>query len=165
MPQEFRMRVVRNHLGPAPGWFIRAQVAGMFPMHLGTTIESAVVDGGVVRLHLTEQGGERSELVADHLIAATGYRVSLSKLSFLAEPVRQRICSVDDTPVLSRSFETSVKGLYMVGIASANSFGPMMRFACGAGFTARRISKHLAAQARTANMPQPTAENAGLAID
>ncbi len=134
-------------------------------MHLGATIESARVDGGVVRLHLTARGGERAELVADHIIAATGYRVSLSRLSFLAEPVRRQICSVEDAPVLSRSFETSVKGLYMVGVASANSFGPMMRFACGAGFTARRISKHLAAQARTANLPQPAAENAGLAID
>ncbi len=165
MPQEFRMRVVRYHLGPAPGWFIRSRVAGKFPMHLGTTIESARVDGGVVRLDLTAQGGERSELVADHVIAATGYRVSLAKLRFLSESVRQQICSVEDTPVLSRSFETSVKGLYMVGIASANSFGPMMRFACGAGFTARRISKHLAAQARTARLAQPGTGNAGLAID
>lgn len=165
MPQQFRLRVVRNHLGPAPGWFIRARVAGKFPMHLGATVESARVNGGVVRLHLTGEGGESSAVVADHLIAATGYKVSLSKLSFLAEPVRQKICSIDDTPILSRSFETSVKGLYMVGVASANSFGPMMRFAYGAGFTARRISSHLAAQARTASLPQPSTGNVDLAID
>lgn len=148
-PEEFRLRVVRNHLGPAPGWFIRARVSGKLPMHLGTTVESARVDGGVIHLHLTEQGGNSFELVAHHLIAATGYKVSLSKLSFLAEPVRQQIRSVEDTPVLSGSFETSVRGLYMVGVASANSFGPLMRFAYGAGFTARRIAKHLAAQAGT----------------
>ena len=165
MPQEFRLRVVRDHLGPAPGWFIRGRVAGKLPMHLGATVESARVDGGMVRLHLTEQGGERSTLVADHLIAATGYKVSLSKMSFLAEQLRQKICSIDDTPVLSRSFETSVKGLYMVGVASANSFGPMMRFAYGAGFTARRISKDLAAQARATRLRQPSAASVGLAID
>jgi thioredoxin reductase len=119
----------------------------------------------MVRLQLTEQGGVRSTLVADHLIAATGYKVSLSKLSFLAEPLRRQICSIDDTPVLSRSFETSVKGLYMVGVASANSFGPMMRFAYGAGFTAKRISKDLAAQARAARLLQPSAANVGLAME
>ena len=164
-PEEFRLQVVRNHLGPAPGWFIRARVAGKLPMHLGATVESARVEGGVVRLHLTEQGGKSSELVADHLIAATGYKVSLSRLSFLDEPLRQQIRSIEDTPVLSRSFETSVRGLYMVGAASANSFGPLMRFAYGAGFTARRIAKHLAAQPRTARLPQPGARNVGLVID
>jgi len=30
-----------------------------------------------------------------------------------------------------------------VGLASANGFGPMMRFMFGAGFTARRLSCHL----------------------
>ena len=61
--------------------------------------------------------------------------------------------------------ETSVKGLYMVGVASANSFGPMMRFAYGAGFTAKRISKDLAAQARATRLRQPSAASVGLAID
>jgi thioredoxin reductase len=163
-PQEFRLRVVRDHLGPAPGWFIRDRVAGKVPMHLGATVERARVDGSVVRLHLTEQGGKCSELLADHLIAATGYKVSLSKLSFLAEPVRQQIRSVEDTPVLSRSFETSVRGLYMVGVASANSFGPLMRFAYGAGFTARRLAKHLSAQPRTVMLPQLGTRNVGLPL-
>ena len=41
----------------APGWFIRARVAGKLPMHLGAAVESARVDGGVIHLHLTEQAG------------------------------------------------------------------------------------------------------------
>jgi hypothetical protein len=45
---------------------------------------------------------------------------------------------------LSRWFESSVPGLHFVGTAAANSFGPMMRFAYGAGFVSRRLSKHLA---------------------
>lgn len=165
MPEEFRLRVVRNHLGPAPGWFIRDRVAGKFPMHLGTSIESARVDGGVVHLSLLEKGGRESELIVDHLIAATGYSVSVSKLSFLDDSLRREIQTVEDTPVLSRSFETSVRGLYMVGVASANSFGPMMRFAFGAGFTARLITRRLQAQAKTSKLPQTSAGNAGLAID
>jgi thioredoxin reductase len=165
MPEEFRLRVVRNHLGPAPGWFIRDRVAGKFPMHLGATIEGARVDGSKLHLSLLNNAGETSELIADHLIAATGYKVSVARLSFLSDPLLKQIQTVEDTPVLSHSFETSVKGLYMVGVASANSFGPVTRFAYGAGFTARWISRHLAAQARTSSLPQPSAANAGLAID
>jgi hypothetical protein len=46
--------------------------------------------------------------------------------------------------VLSSSFESSVPGLYFVGLAANNTFGPLMRFAYGAGFTAERVSKALA---------------------
>jgi hypothetical protein len=36
-----------------------------------------------------------------------------------------------------------VPGLHFVGTAAANSFGPMMRFAYGAGFVSRRLTGHL----------------------
>jgi hypothetical protein len=55
----------------------------------------------------------------------------------------KRIAKIDNAPVLSSNFETSVPGLYFVGLAAANSFGPMLRFVFGAGFTSRRLSKHL----------------------
>jgi hypothetical protein len=46
--------------------------------------------------------------------------------------------------VLSSSFESSVPGIYFLGIAAANSFGPVMRFAFGAGFAARRLTQTMA---------------------
>jgi hypothetical protein len=46
--------------------------------------------------------------------------------------------------VLSSTFESSVPGLYFVGIAAANSFGPVMRFAFGAGFAAKRLTQAMA---------------------
>lgn len=165
MPEEFRLRMVRNHLGPAPGWFIRERVAGKFPMYLGATVESASVNGGKVHLRLSQKVGNNRRMIADHLIAATGYKVSVSMLSFLAEPLRRQIRTVEDAPILSRGFETSVKGLYMVGVASANSFGPMTRFAYGAGFTARRLSRQLVAQVRTSRLPEANAGGVRLATD
>jgi len=83
-------------------------------------------------------------MTADHVIAATGYKVDLERLSFLHPDVLSDIRSVHNTPILSSHFESSVPGLYFVGTAAANSFGPLMRFAVGAGFTATRVSKHLA---------------------
>jgi hypothetical protein len=35
-------------------------------------------------------------------------------------------------------------GIYFVGLAAANSFGPVMRFAFGAGFAARRLTETVA---------------------
>jgi cation diffusion facilitator CzcD-associated flavoprotein CzcO len=144
MPQEFRFPVVRKHLGPAPGWFVRDQVVGRFPLHLGTTLQNAAIENGQVRINFINADGADDELTVDHVIGATGFRVAISKLKFIDETVRQQIRTVEDTPVLSRQFESSVPGLYMVGIASANSFGPLTRFAYGAKFTSKRISAHLA---------------------
>jgi len=135
---------VRKILGPAPGWFIKEQVVGKMPFHLGTNIEKASVQCNRVSLELTNGDGARKTLVVDHVIAATGYKVDLRRLSFLNSNLRAAIRSVEYAPVLSSTFESSVPGLYFVGTSAANTFGPLMRFAYGAGYTARHLSKHLA---------------------
>jgi cation diffusion facilitator CzcD-associated flavoprotein CzcO len=149
MPRKFRFLVVRKHLGPAPGWFVRDQVVDRFPLHLGATLQRAEVENGQIKVSFINANGGDEELVVDHVIGATGFRVAISKLNFLDETIRRQIHTVEDTPVLSSKFESSMPGLYMVGIASANSFGPLTRFAYGAKFTASRISSHLAQRCGT----------------
>lgn len=159
MPQDFRLRVVRNHLGPAPGWFVRDKVVGKFPLHVGSTIEEARIENGKVHLKITDKDKNSIELIVDHVIGATGFQVSISRLGFLDDTLRQRVQTVDDTPLLSRNFESSVPGLYMVGLASANAFGPLTRFAYGAKFTARHLSRHLASRSRVrVTVRQPIAD-------
>jgi len=138
LPQKLRLRAVQRHLGPAPGWFMRERIAGL-PLHLGAALQEPLVKGNQISLRFTQQHAKTGELLVDHVIAATGYRVDLQRLAFLDSALRDRIRSVAATPVLKRNFETSVKGLYFVGLASANSFGPLTRFAYGAGFTATHI--------------------------
>jgi Pyridine nucleotide-disulphide oxidoreductase len=144
MPEKFRIRVTRRHLGPAPGWFVRDKVEGRIPTHLGVELRNAEVKGSKVLLSLAGNNGS-AEIAIDHVIGGTGYRVALERLRFLDDQLRRRIRATEDTPVLDRFFESSVPGLYFVGVASANSFGPLARFAYGAKFTARRLSRHLAA--------------------
>jgi thioredoxin reductase len=165
MPQEFRFRTVRNLLGPAPGWFVRDKVVGKFPLHLGCKIQSASIEDGKVHLKIVEKDGSNSELIADHVISATGYQVSISRMGFLDEALRSQLHKVEDTPVLSSHFETSVPGLYMVGLVSANSFGPLTRFAYGAKFTAKRISKHVVAKACASASSRPRGRSVGYATD
>jgi cation diffusion facilitator CzcD-associated flavoprotein CzcO len=145
MPQHFRMRVVSRHLGPAPGWFVREQVEQHVPMVLGTRLVSADSRGDRARLRMAN--GREQTLEADHVIAATGYRVDLRRLSFLAPEMLGQIHMVDHTPILSTRFETSSPGLFFVGPAAANCFGPLMRFACGNRFVARRLAPYIARRA------------------
>ena len=144
MPQSLRLEITRKHLGPAAGWFVKEQLVGRVPFHLGTRLDQAKVQAGRVRLHLVASDGVERTLETDHVIAGTGYKVDLRRLAFLSPELRARIRSVEQTPVLSSAFESSIPGLYFVGAASANSFGPLERFAFGAGFTARRLSRLLA---------------------
>jgi cation diffusion facilitator CzcD-associated flavoprotein CzcO len=148
MPQNLRFKIVQRHLGPSAGWFVRNKFEGRVPTHLGTTLEGVSVESGKVSVRFAESDGTNTELVVDHVIGATGFRVAMSRLRFLDESLRQEVRSVNDTPVLSRNFESSVKGLYIVGVASANSFGPLTRFAYGAKFTAKHLTNHLAKAAK-----------------
>jgi thioredoxin reductase len=143
MPERFRLLVVRRHLGPAPGWWTRAMVEGKVEFHLGQAVRTAEERGGRLELALAGADGTRSTLVVDHLIAATGYHPDMKRLGFLSPALRAGLRTAGDAPVLSRNFESSARGLYFVGLAAANSFGPVLRFALGAGFAARRLGRHL----------------------
>ena len=163
MPESFRLRVVRRHLGPAPGWFMKERVVGRFPLHLSCGIRGIEPSGASAALHIESATGERRTLEVDHVIAATGYRPEIGRLPFLAEPLRNEIATADGAPVLDRNFASSVPGLYFVGLASANSFGPLSRFAFGAGFAASRLTKHLAAASRSESASYPQTRTAGTA--
>jgi thioredoxin reductase len=144
LPENLRIDLVKRTLGPSGGYFIHDMVVGKVPLHLGCAIERAEVQGNHVHLRLRDQDGTEKELVAEHLIAATGYKANLERLGFLSDDLRSQIQTAAGSPILSRGFESSVPGLYFAGLAAANSFGPVMRFAFGAGFAAQRISRAVA---------------------
>ena len=114
---------------------------GKVPLQLGCAPLGAEVRNGSVHLRVRAADGTEREILTEHIIAATGYRVDLGRLKFLDAGIRSEVKTVGGSPVLSSSFESSVPGLYFVGVAAANSFGPVMRFAFGAGFAARTLTK------------------------
>jgi thioredoxin reductase len=152
LPKRLRLDRVRKTLGPAPGWFIKDRVVGKVPLHLGRDIVDAHIQNGRAILEVTDEAGSHNRFEFNHVIAATGYRVDLRRLDFLDMKIRERIRLTNQSPALSSNFESSVSGLYFVGVSAANTFGPLMRFACGARFTARRLSKHLASPALERSM-------------
>ncbi len=157
MPEAFRVGVVRRYLGPAPAWFVRDEVEGHVPYITLSRVLEAKADGDGVDLVVRHDDGSTKKMFTDHVIAATGYRVDLDRLTFLGSGIRSDLRRADGAPVLSRDFQSSVPGLYFVGTASANSFGPMMRFAYGADFSARRLSGYLASELRRSRSLAPRA--------
>jgi hypothetical protein len=147
LPSKTRQHHVHTALGPAPGWFVRDRVEGKFRMHLGWQIAGATLRNSHVALHLAGADGRASEIKVDHIIAATGFQTNIARLGFLDEPVKRKIATHRGAPLLSKNFESSLPGLYFVGVPSAPTFGPVMRFAVGSRYTAERLSRHLAQQA------------------
>ena len=143
MPEPFKLLVFRKHLGPAPGWVPREYVEKHVAMKLGATIAGVREVGSRAELSLRSADGARTVVAGDSVIAATGYRPDLRRLTYIGRSVRGGLRCVDHTPILDRQFQSSVPGLYFTGLAAANSFGPMLRFTYGAGFVARRLTDHL----------------------
>ncbi|HEY4940799.1 MAG TPA: NAD(P)-binding domain-containing protein [Rhizomicrobium sp.] len=143
LPQKLRLEITRRHLGPAPGWFTREKVDGQIAAHLGQHLKSACMVDGRIALELRDEDGRERIVMTDHVVAATGYKVDLAHLPFLDGALREAVEQIDGTPVLSDNFESSVSGLYFLGLAAANSFGPLLRFMVGAEFAAPRLSAHL----------------------
>jgi len=140
LPDATRLALVERVLGPFGAWWLHDRVAGQFPVHTGQRLARARIAGGDVVLTLADPTGRTSELKAGHVLAATGYRVDLAGLDFMDGALRRRVRCVAGSPRLSGSFDSSVPGVYFAGLAAAATFGPLMRFVCGSGFAARRVS-------------------------
>jgi cation diffusion facilitator CzcD-associated flavoprotein CzcO len=146
LPKSTRLFLMRAVLGPSGAWWLRGRLDQKIDVALETAVEEAALSNDKVVLQLRAKSGARSTLAVDHVIAATGYRVDLEALRFLDPALRAGIARIRGTaaPRLSRSFESSVPGLYFTGLTAAPTFGTLMRFVCGTRFTARTIRRALA---------------------
>jgi hypothetical protein len=95
--------------------------------------------------------GTRVVVHADRVIAATGYRTDFKRLNFLGPDLADALRLDHGAPVLNRDYETSVPGLYVIGPASALSFGPVARFVYGSAHPARVLARRFAAASALAN--------------
>ncbi|WP_210440882.1 FAD-dependent oxidoreductase [Nocardioides xinjiangensis] len=147
LPNRTRLHLATSSFGPSGAWWLRDRIEGKVQILYGHETRSARVEGSQVSLELAVDG-ERREIRADQVISATGYRVDLDRIPFLDADLRASLRSEGAFPALTRHFEASVPNLYFVGAAAAASFGPVARFVLGARFTARTVTRQLAARSR-----------------
>ena len=143
LPESTRVYRARTALGPAGASWLRQRVEGQFPILTGQAIDRASAGPGGVALGLVTSAGTHSDLAADHVIAATGYRADVGRMAFLDERLASRLRTVANTPAVGRDYESSVPGLYVVGPAVAPTFGPVMRFVYGADHAAGTVGRRL----------------------
>jgi len=123
----------------ATDW-LRGRVLGKVTLRERRTVAKLDVTGG--RLVATISDGAR--VSADHVILATGYTVDVNRLTMIHASLRAAIETDRASPILSHWFESSVPGLYFVGLTSVRAFGPLYRFVAGCGAVARRVASSIA---------------------
>ncbi|MGW1030126.1 FAD-dependent oxidoreductase [Streptomyces sp. NPDC002577] len=149
LPAPTRLRLVKRVLGPFGSWWLKPRLDGVVPVRLGETITGAKRNNGG-GVHLTTRGADGSThtIETGHVLAATGYRIRLDALDFLAPELRSELARTGGFPALDSGFQSSVPGLYFTGIKSAATFGPLMRFTCGTRFAAPRLADALSSSLR-----------------
>ncbi len=145
-PEARRVRFTKRYLGPSGAWWLRDRFEGKVPVLGSCTIAGARVEAGKVLLRLRGAGGQEREERFDHVVAGSGYEFDLDKMGFLDPALRAGLARIERAPALSRHFEASARGLYFLGPIAAPSFGPLVRFVCGAQFAAPTVVGHIARQ-------------------
>lgn len=155
LPAARRFRIFNSSWGPSGAWWLEERVAGKFPILLDRQVEGVRVVDDRVRASI-RGAGEHIEIITDHIIAGTGFAVDFNRLSYIEPSLRGCVALLHRAPVLSASFETNVPGLYTIGLMSAPTFGPSLRFMYGAKFAATTVARSIAQRtprAHRANYP------------
>jgi thioredoxin reductase len=150
MPEERLVRLTRTHLGPWGAWWLRERFDAVVTVQARSRVVEATPIGSKLRLRVQKDGESDRTFETDHVICGTGFEVDIDRIPNLDAELAARLDRVERAPRLNSWFESSVPGLYFVGVASAFSFGPLVRFVAGTNFTGPTIAKRLAQTARTA---------------
>lgn len=138
LPRSAQDRMAYRSIRPAGSGWLQPRLTGV-PIRLGRTVISAVEKGSQLRLEL-DDGTDR---VVDHALLATGFRVDISRYSFLSQSLTKRLETVNGFPVLIRGLESSIPGLHFLGKPAAWSFGPLLGFVAGAEFASTELVRSL----------------------
>jgi FAD-dependent urate hydroxylase len=95
---------------------------------------------GALRVQLDNGEG----LVVDQIILATGYKVDISQVPFLAAgTICERLATRNGFPMLDKQFQTTLPGLFVTSLAAGQDFGPFFGFTIAVRTSARVIGAAL----------------------
>jgi FAD-dependent urate hydroxylase len=143
-PQPRKDRYIRSNYQAAAADWLRERVLGKVHLHESTSIKEMLVHDNCVDVELSD--GQK--LQVDHVLLGTGYEVHLTNLRMLHPSLAKQIQVDQDIPILNASFESSVPGLYFLGLSAVRSFGPLYRFVVGAKASGIRVASAAARYVR-----------------
>jgi hypothetical protein len=146
LPESVRIEKAVTSFGPKGAWWLRDRVEGVLDILAGHQLKSAEPRGSGVVLHL--DGPERSSVTADHVIAGTGFRVDVARLTFLSQDIQAGLVKRADCPVVNRAGESTIPGLYFAGVPAMVSLGPGVRFIAGTHYTSAQLARSVARRTR-----------------
>lgn len=139
LPRSFQDKLRKRAVRPAgAGWLVR-RLRGV-PIRLNRSVTEVGLAGSKVKVRFDDH----SERVVDHVLLGTGYRVDISKYSFLAPDLANSIERFNGYPRLKAGLETSIPGLHILGAPAARSFGPLMQFVSGARYASQSLLRSVA---------------------
>jgi len=145
---EKRVDRARTVLGPSGAWWLKERVDGVIETLTSYRVQKADPTGEGVCLFL--DGPKETAIDVDHVIVGTGFRMDVSRISFLPSDLRSEISTLGNYPVVSKVGESSARNLYFAGAPAAANIGPSMRFIAGTHNQARPLARKLASRARSA---------------
>jgi FAD-dependent urate hydroxylase len=146
LPEAVRITKARTVLGPNGSWWLKDRVDGVVEVLADHRVKGAVAAGSGIQLLM--DGPKQSSVDVDHVVCGTGFRIDLTRLSFLSDGLRSRIATVNGYPELRRDCQSTVPGLYFTGAPATVSLGPSMRFIAGTHNVAAQIARSLARRGR-----------------
>jgi thioredoxin reductase len=146
LPESVRVRKALTSFGPKGAWWLRERVEDVVDVLTGHQLRSAEPHGSGVRLHL--DGAKRSSIDADHVIAGTGFRIDVSRLTYLSQEIQNGLTTRGNCPLVNRAGESTIPGMYFAGALTSVSLGPGVRFISGTHQTAPQLAKSVARRAR-----------------
>jgi cation diffusion facilitator CzcD-associated flavoprotein CzcO len=92
-----------------------------------------------------------ARLVVDHVILATGYKVNIGQVPFLANGnIAAALATRNGFPVLDEQFQTNLPGLFITSMAANQDFGPFFGFTIATRASAKLIGAAVTAEVTAA---------------
>jgi len=136
LPRRVQDPLAGRAIRPAGAAWLTSRLRDV-PITLTRSMASVAPGNGKIRVTFAD-GDTRT---VDHVLLGTGYRVDITRYSFLAPSLLARVVRAGGYPVLGRGAESSVAGLHFIGAPAAWSFGPIMRFVSGGWYAGRSLAR------------------------
>jgi thioredoxin reductase len=143
LPRKLQNKWAYRAIRPAASSWLRGRMDGV-KITTGRHVIHAAPCGDLARVELDD--GTRREV--DHVLLATGFRVDVSRYDFLGAQLLEKLKIDEGYPRLTLGLESSIEGLHFMGAPSARSFGPLVRFVSGTGYSARALTAGIARASR-----------------
>ena len=144
-PRSIQDRLRRISIRPAGARWLRERLRDV-PINVSTAVASAAPSHGKLRLILSDN----TIRLVDHALLGTGYRVNVSRYSFLSPRLLDQLQLAEGFPRLGSAFESSVPGLHFLGAPAAWSYGPLMYFVSGTKYAASVLLRHFSRSTQVA---------------